>query len=59
LVRCRRIAIARLKAAGFSNRGISRAMKRNYSTIQYWTKPKYREKRREYCRNYMAERMAA
>ncbi len=59
LVRCRRIAIAQLQQAGFNNMAVARLMRRSYSNIQYWTHKKYRMKRRKYCRDYMAERMAA
>ena len=59
LVRCRRIAIKRLKDAGFSAAGISRLIRRDYSTVLYWLKPVYREKRRERYRNYMQQRKLA
>lgn len=56
LVSARRLAIDRLVAAGFSMRGVSRMMRRNYSTVQYWMRPALREKRRETARNYWAVR---
>lgn len=48
----RRIAIERLKAAGFNNAAVARLMKRNYSTIQYWLHPEYRERRVGYYRDF-------
>jgi chromosomal replication initiation ATPase DnaA len=59
LVRARRIAIKRLRAAGFSMAGIARMMKRNYSTIRYWVHPKLRKHHNEYARNYWRQRSAA
>jgi transposase len=52
----RRIAIERLKEAGFSNAGIARMVKRNYSTIQYWLHPEYRERRVGYFKQLRASR---
>jgi hypothetical protein len=55
----RRLAIERLKEAGLNNRGIASAMKLNYSTIQYWLHPEYRERRTHYFRQLRASRKAA
>jgi len=52
LVRARRKAIKRLKAAGFSDAATARIMKRNVSTVQYWLHPEYRERSRAYSLNY-------
>lgn len=42
---CRIEAIARLRAAGFSNAGIARAMRRHYDSVRYWTNPNLRKRR--------------
>ena len=55
LVKARRSAILRLKEAGFNSAAIARLMKRNYSTIQYWTHPNYRERQIAYSLNYWRE----
>lgn len=52
LVKARLVAIGRLQEAGFSMRGISRMMRRNYDTIRYWMKPELREYKREAARAY-------
>ena len=52
VVACRRAAIAALLNAGFSMKGCSRLMRRNYSTITYWCRDEWREKRREKARAY-------
>lgn len=54
LVKARREAMRRLKAAGFSNAAIARVLKRAYSTVQYWMKDDLREKRLKRCREYTA-----
>lgn len=56
LSNARRIAIMRLKQAGFSNAGVARLMRRSYSTIQYWLFPEYRARRTEYFRRLHASR---
>lgn len=48
-VRCRVEAIKRLREAGFSQAGIARMVRREYSTVRYWLHPEYRERRRERC----------
>jgi IS30 family transposase len=58
LVKARRLAIMRLREAGFSQMGISRMIRRNYSTIRYWTKPGYREKHSKYYAAYNASKRA-
>ena len=52
----RRAAIEALLAAGFSGAGAARMTRLNYSTIQYWTHPEYREKRSRYFKRFNAER---
>lgn len=52
LTRARRIAIKRLIAAGFSMAGAARMIRRNYSTVRYWMRPKLKAKHNEYSRNY-------
>lgn len=56
LVRCRRLAIFRLRHAGFSYAGIARVMKRNYSAILYWAHPEYRARRVDYYAKYNADK---
>lgn len=46
LVDARLEAIRRFQLAGFSMRGISRMMRRNYDTIRYWVSPKLRAYKR-------------
>jgi hypothetical protein len=55
LTNARRIAVERLLAAGFSFRACSRLIRRNYSTVQYWVKPAYREHRKARYRLRSAE----
>ena len=43
VIACRVEAIARLRAAGFSKAGISRAMRRHYDSVRYWTNPDFRK----------------
>lgn len=59
VTKARRIAIGRLKDAGFNSAAIARLMKRNYSTIQYWLHPEYRERRTHYCRQLRASHKEA
>lgn len=56
--RARRAAIEALFAAGFSAAGVARMTRLNYSTIQYWTHPKYRERRIGYYRNLHQKKRA-
>jgi len=56
LVDARRVAIRRLQAAGFDNAAVARLMKRNYSTIQYWTHPNYRKRQIAYSIAYWYRR---
>lgn len=58
LCQARRYAIMQLQAAGLSFRGIAVAMRRNYSTIQYWMHPEYQERRKIYYKKYHAEHPA-
>ena len=52
----RRLAIERLKEAGLNARGIASAMKRNYSSVQYWLHPEYRIRRLHYFKQLHASR---
>jgi len=52
LVRVRVYAIARLAAAGFNMRAISRLIRRNYSTVRYWSRPALREYSKQKSRQY-------
>jgi hypothetical protein len=45
VIACRLEAIARLRAAEFSNAGIARAMRRHYDSVRYWTNPTLRKRR--------------
>jgi hypothetical protein len=56
LSNARRLAIQKLKEAEFNNAAIARLMRRNYSTIQYWLHPEYRERRTGYYRNLRKHR---
>jgi IS30 family transposase len=51
----RKLAISQLREAGFSSRAIARLIRRNYSTIQYWSYPEYRARRKTYYKNYHLE----
>jgi hypothetical protein len=59
LSKARRVAIKKLKEAGFNNKAIARLIRRNYSTVQYWTHLEYRERRRSYYRNLRAAQKGA
>ena len=59
LTNARRIAVERLHEAGFSYKSAARLIRRNYSTVQYWLKPEYREHRVKYYAKYWAERRSA
>lgn len=54
LTHARCLAISRMLEAGFSLAGIAAAIRRNYSTVQYWVHASYREKRVEYFAKYHA-----
>lgn len=56
VVAARRIAARRLSAAGFRVCAIARLMKRNHSTVTYWTRPGYRARRKIYYAAYWAAR---
>lgn len=56
LTKARVLAIAKLREAGFSGKGIARMLRCNYSTIQYWTHASYRQQRSMYYRRLNAER---
>ena len=58
VVAARVLAIARLRAADFTHAAIARLMKREYSAIQYWIHPKYRERRVPYYAALHAKRRA-
>ncbi len=58
LVNARRIAIMRLKKAGFNDAAIARLMKRNYSTVRYWLRPDYRQRSMAYSNAYWTARRA-
>lgn len=54
LTHARRVAIERLVEAGLNGKGIAAAIRRNYSTVQYWLHPEYREQRSAYAAKYHA-----
>lgn len=58
VVAARVLAIARLRAADFSHAAIARMMRREYSAIQYWIHPRYRERRVPYYAALHAKRRA-
>jgi hypothetical protein len=45
VIACRLEAIARLRAAGFTKAGVSRAVRLHYDTIRYWTNPDHRKRK--------------
>jgi IS30 family transposase len=55
-VRARKVAIKRLKEAGYSNSAIGRFMQRDPTTITYWTRPEVRIRKNAYGRAYAAAR---
>lgn len=54
ITNARRMAVERLHDAGFSYKAAARLIRRNYSTVQYWLHPDYREHRVNYYRNRRA-----
>jgi chromosomal replication initiation ATPase DnaA len=59
LVRARAAAMKRMRDAGMSKATIGRVMKRDYSTVRYWTQPEYRRRRLAYGLAYHAALRAA
>jgi hypothetical protein len=55
LTHARREAIDRMMAAGFSMTGVAAAIRRNYSSVQYWVYHDYRKRRSDYFREYHAK----
>ncbi len=58
MTNARRVAVERLHEAGFSYKASARLIRRNYSTVQYWLHPKYREHRVNYYRDRRAAEKA-
>jgi chromosomal replication initiation ATPase DnaA len=48
IVEARRVAMKQMLAVGMTKRAIGRVMKRNHTTVSYWTCPGQRDRRRDY-----------
>lgn len=55
VVAARCLAIARMRAAGIGVAATARAMRRNNSTISYWSTPGVREWKKAYYKRYWIE----
>lgn len=56
LVKARSAAVEAFRTAGFSWTSIAAVMKRDRSTVYYWGRPDYRERRMTKCRERMREK---